>query len=250
VNCPLLPSTGSSNASIILLAVAFVALGGAIVLLSRRRRGLVAATVIALGLLAAGVGLSGRSAYAADCTTTTTTDLGNLPPVGPTTTLAGTTTTVAIVPAQISGTYTRNGFQLVETDPPAVYPNNPGTDWQLPVFVADNGPVAGALVTLRVAGDDGLLDTGDDVVTTTNTAGDGSFSFSTTDFGAFRVTITALPTDRQVFASYGWPGNSNDFTVTAWSLSPALTGTVAAGDSVTGEDFLATNTKNLAANAD
>jgi len=237
----------------LLLAVAFIALGAATVLLSRRRRGMVAAAVVALGLLAAGAGLSGGSAFAADCSTTTTTDLGNLPPVGPTTpTTVGPTTptTVAIVPAQISGTYTRNGFQLVESDPPAVYPNAPGTDWQLPSFVADNGPVSHAEVTLRVAGDDGLLDTADDVVITTDTAVDGSFEFSTTDFGAYRVTLTQLPTDQQTVAEFNWPGNSNIYTITAWSVSPALTGTVGAGDAITGQDFVATNTKSFGANAD
>ena len=59
MNCPLLPSTGSSDSFLLVGAMAFIGLGAVILLIGRRRRGMAVAAVVLLGALAAFVVSSG-----------------------------------------------------------------------------------------------------------------------------------------------------------------------------------------------
>jgi type II secretory pathway pseudopilin PulG len=178
-----LPVTGSGAAVIVVFALVSLVIGIMLVRLGRRR----SAAAVAIALLAAlSMSVSEQRADAANepCfpTTTTTTSVaigssGDVPatttatttPATTTTAAPTTTTTIPVVGGIVAGTYLRSGIQ------------------------SGNGPVASAVVALRFAGADGLLDTADDIERTTSTDSVGHYSFGRVAAGEYRVTVVDLP---------------------------------------------------------
>ena len=161
-----------------------------------------------------------------------------------------TATPTPSLTGRLSGSVTKDGQRLVVTSPPGSYPDDPGTDWELPTVVPVTGAVASSKVTLRFAGADGVFGTGDDTTRTTTTSASGHFAFTGLADGKYRVT-TALPKPSNAVAHEEWDYSScsSVAVATAWSWTTPAGGaadaTIVGGNSVTGLDFLAANTAEV-----
>lgn len=148
----------------------------------------------------------------------------------------------------LSGTYTKDGQQILITDPPGDYPAPPtnpptgpvGTDWSMPTYPTDAGPVAAVTVT--------LLDGTGAVVATTTTDSAGQYSFSVTP-GDYVVRVDDLPTPDRTTSIGTWAWvvpNTTGFcnavaTVDPWTLPPSVPTTIT-DTNITGINFTSTNT--------
>lgn len=275
MDCPGLPTTGGIPWLFVVAASALILTG--VMLLRRAGASRALAVVVLVG--ASALALSARPADAArDCppattrsaaigatstavpvspttTTTTTTTVPGVttttaPAPSTTSTTSTTTTTVPII-ATLAGTYTRQGSRYDPNDPsmgdpPGVYDTPPNPTpctpadppfpecWNPGLAAADNGPMAGVEVS--------LLDGAGNVIATTTTAADGSYSFGVTTPGDYSTTLSTLPPDRSGTWSWTYPNGGGGFTITPWTLTPSQHDvTVAAGDAIAGLDFIATN---------
>lgn len=244
----MLASTGVELGGGLIVAIALVAVGAMLLRGRRRRRGRAGvAAIVAVGLvLGASSALSSPTtavaARAADCAGTG--GSASAPPESP------VVPPVAAPTGSVTGTLTRDGEQLVVTSPPGPYTTAPGTDWQLPTFAPDAGPVVGGQVELVGAGPDAVFETVDDmVVSSTITDAAGGYTFASVPDGDWTVRA-ALPIPDRTFADL-WttlPTNGCDYfyEVTPWSwLAPAVglvrSASVTGGAATTGVDFAALN---------
>lgn len=231
-----LASTGISLPPVLFIVVLLL-IGGVIALVVGRRS--VRGAGVAVMALALALGFSGVAspapAFAASC------------PPSPAATAA------PVAQGSISGTYTIDGSSIVVTSPPGYYETNPGDGWNLPTFEPLTGAAVGVVVTLRLAGADGVLDTADDTLSTSETNAAGYYEFTGLANGAYRVTAAAPSPDYEFSSSTGWGWATCTTSYLASPLaittpaSAAHEATIADADALTGLDFVATNNANSAA---
>lgn len=245
-----LAATGASPAWIAGAALVLVAAGVWLVMVRRRRdlargdaMGVIAlVAVLAVGLTVTG-GPSARAATDDDCPPTTNSAPAAVvtpaPPPAPTPVPTPTPTPVPTF--AISGTVVRVGQQAVIADPPGDYtsgaPTNPppgipaGTAWSLPAIVPDEGPMAGAGIS--------LLDGAGTVAAATTTDAAGGFQFTGQAPGSYTVRVDAVPDPGPIdYGEWSWIDANGgscalSFTRTAWLLPTPAVANVTTAD-VTG----------------
>lgn len=243
-----LAATGASAAWIAGVALVLVAAGVWLVMVRRRRdlargdaMGVIAlVAVLAVGLTVTG-GPSARAATDDDCPPTTTSAPAVVVTPAPTPAPTSVPTPTPVPTFAISGTVDGLGQHAVIADPPGDYtpggPTNPppgitpGTAWNLPTLVADEGPMAGASIS--------LLDDAGTVVATTTTDAAGGFQFTGQAPGNYTVRVDAVPDPGPIdYGVWSWTGpNGEDcalsYTRIAWLLPTPAVANVTTAD-VTG----------------